>query len=127
MGFWTDRQKSQNFFARRPTLIAAHTLMAASLEEETDRRPIRRVRSKSDTPYLAEARISLNLETGMAHTEGGMHAKAEGWEAASRDPAPGLTLPLALIFLWTGAVGFLKFNAAWTRSLGLRSVLKQAC
>ncbi|XP_051784947.1 phosphatase and actin regulator 1-like isoform X6 [Erpetoichthys calabaricus] len=49
--------------ARRPTLIAAHTLMAASLEEETDRRPIRRVRSKSDTPYLAEARISLNLET----------------------------------------------------------------
>ncbi|XP_056377161.1 phosphatase and actin regulator 1 isoform X3 [Hyla sarda] len=37
--------------------------MAASSEEETDRRPIRRVRSKSDTPYLAEARISLNLET----------------------------------------------------------------
>ncbi|KAG8442376.1 hypothetical protein GDO86_011245 [Hymenochirus boettgeri] len=36
--------------------------MAASSEEETDRRPIRRVRSKSDTPYLAEARISLNLE-----------------------------------------------------------------
>ncbi|CAH2284361.1 phosphatase and actin regulator 1 isoform X2 [Pelobates cultripes] len=37
--------------------------MAASSEEETDRRPIRRVRSKSDTPYLAEVRISLNLET----------------------------------------------------------------
>ncbi|XP_029446533.1 phosphatase and actin regulator 1 isoform X6 [Rhinatrema bivittatum] len=37
--------------------------MAASSEEETDRRPIRRVRSKSDTPYLAEARISLNLDT----------------------------------------------------------------
>ncbi|XP_053570723.1 phosphatase and actin regulator 1 isoform X2 [Bombina bombina] len=36
--------------------------MATSSEEETDRRPIRRVRSKSDTPYLAEARISLNLE-----------------------------------------------------------------
>ncbi|KAL4646436.1 phosphatase and actin regulator 1-like isoform X1 [Arapaima gigas] len=31
---------------------------------DVDRRPIRRVRSKSDTPYLAEARISLNLETG---------------------------------------------------------------
>ncbi|XP_018613433.1 phosphatase and actin regulator 1-like isoform X3 [Scleropages formosus] len=30
---------------------------------DVDRRPIRRVRSKSDTPYLAEARISLNLET----------------------------------------------------------------
>ncbi|MBN3315851.1 PHAR1 regulator, partial [Atractosteus spatula] len=38
--------------------------MAASSEDETDRRPIRRVRSKSDTPYLAEARISFNLETG---------------------------------------------------------------
>lgn len=29
-----------------------------------DRRPIRRVRSKSDTPYITEARISLHLETG---------------------------------------------------------------
>ncbi|PKU41996.1 phosphatase and actin regulator 1 isoform x2 [Limosa lapponica baueri] len=38
--------------------------MAASSEEDIDRRPIRRVRSKSDTPYLAEARISFNLETG---------------------------------------------------------------
>ncbi|XP_041103956.1 phosphatase and actin regulator 1-like isoform X2 [Polyodon spathula] len=37
--------------------------MAASPEDEADRRPIRRVRSKSDTPYLAEARISLNLKT----------------------------------------------------------------
>ncbi|XP_031418856.1 phosphatase and actin regulator 1 isoform X2 [Clupea harengus] len=37
--------------------------MAASPEDDTDRRPIRRVRSKSDTPYLAEARISFNLET----------------------------------------------------------------
>ncbi|OXB60162.1 hypothetical protein ASZ78_012313 [Callipepla squamata] len=36
--------------------------MAASSEEDIDRRPIRRVRSKSDTPYLAEARISFNLE-----------------------------------------------------------------
>uniref|UniRef100_A0A8D3B448 Phosphatase and actin regulator n=1 Tax=Scophthalmus maximus TaxID=52904 RepID=A0A8D3B448_SCOMX len=34
-------------------------------EEEVveDRRPIRRVRSKSDTPYITEARISLHLET----------------------------------------------------------------
>lgn len=37
--------------------------MATSPEDEADRRPIRRVRSKSDTPYLAEARISLNLKT----------------------------------------------------------------
>uniref|UniRef100_A0A8C9SKJ7 Phosphatase and actin regulator n=1 Tax=Scleropages formosus TaxID=113540 RepID=A0A8C9SKJ7_SCLFO len=39
------------------------SLMAASSDEDTDRRPIRRVRSKSDTPYLSEARISFNLET----------------------------------------------------------------
>uniref|UniRef100_A0A3P8TED5 Uncharacterized protein n=1 Tax=Amphiprion percula TaxID=161767 RepID=A0A3P8TED5_AMPPE len=38
--------------------------MAAAPEEEVDRRPIRRVRSKSDTPYINEARISLHLETG---------------------------------------------------------------
>ncbi|XP_060705991.1 phosphatase and actin regulator 1-like [Hemiscyllium ocellatum] len=37
--------------------------MAASSGEPADRRPIRRVRSKSDTPYLTEARISLNVET----------------------------------------------------------------
>ncbi|XP_063307786.1 phosphatase and actin regulator 1 isoform X2 [Pelobates fuscus] len=54
---------SQGAQARRATLFTAHPLMAASSEEETDRRPIRRVRSKSDTPYLAEVRISLNLET----------------------------------------------------------------
>ncbi|XP_077126013.1 phosphatase and actin regulator 1 isoform X2 [Ranitomeya variabilis] len=54
---------SQGAQARRATLFTAHPLMAASSEEETDRRPIRRVRSKSDTPYLAEARISLNLQT----------------------------------------------------------------
>lgn len=40
--------------------------MAAAPEEEVDRRPIRRVRSKSDTPYINEARISLHLETGEA-------------------------------------------------------------
>ncbi|XP_015666305.1 phosphatase and actin regulator 1-like, partial [Protobothrops mucrosquamatus] len=48
--------------ARRATLLTVPTLMAASSEEDIDRRPIRRVRSKSDTPYLAEARISFNLE-----------------------------------------------------------------
>ncbi|KAM6962579.1 phosphatase and actin regulator 1 [Aplochiton taeniatus] len=37
--------------------------MAASQEDEIDRRPIRRIRSKSDTPYINEARISLHLET----------------------------------------------------------------
>ncbi|XP_061884116.1 phosphatase and actin regulator 1-like isoform X1 [Entelurus aequoreus] len=37
--------------------------MAAAAPEEEDRRPIRRVRSKSDTPYINEARISLHLET----------------------------------------------------------------
>ncbi|XP_008336705.1 phosphatase and actin regulator 1 isoform X2 [Cynoglossus semilaevis] len=38
-------------------------MAAAPEEEELDRRPIRRVRSKSDTPYITEARISLHLET----------------------------------------------------------------
>ncbi|KAG7264205.1 hypothetical protein CRUP_033461 [Coryphaenoides rupestris] len=37
--------------------------MAAAPEDEVDRRPIRRVRSKSDTPYISEARVSLHLET----------------------------------------------------------------
>uniref|UniRef100_A0A672FL18 Phosphatase and actin regulator n=1 Tax=Salarias fasciatus TaxID=181472 RepID=A0A672FL18_SALFA len=49
----------------RVTLDAApgRPIMAAAPEEEVDRRPIRRVRSKSDTPYINEARISLHLET----------------------------------------------------------------
>uniref|UniRef100_A0A8C5BAY3 Uncharacterized protein n=1 Tax=Gadus morhua TaxID=8049 RepID=A0A8C5BAY3_GADMO len=38
--------------------------MAAAPEDGVDRRPIRRVRSKSDTPFINEARISLHLETG---------------------------------------------------------------
>ncbi|KAI6074846.1 Phosphatase and actin regulator 1 isoform X2 [Aix galericulata] len=37
--------------------------MSASSEEDIDRRPIRRLRSKSDTPYLEEARICFNLDT----------------------------------------------------------------
>ncbi|KAK1797307.1 hypothetical protein P4O66_008687, partial [Electrophorus voltai] len=40
--------------------------MAASPEDDAERRPIRRVRSKSDTPYLAEARISFSLKTAQA-------------------------------------------------------------
>uniref|UniRef100_A0A6I8NYM0 Phosphatase and actin regulator 1 n=1 Tax=Ornithorhynchus anatinus TaxID=9258 RepID=A0A6I8NYM0_ORNAN len=55
---------SQGAQARRATLLLPPTLMAASSEEDIDRRPIRRVRSKSDTPYLAEARISFNLGAG---------------------------------------------------------------
>uniref|UniRef100_A0A8D1LFC6 Phosphatase and actin regulator n=1 Tax=Sus scrofa TaxID=9823 RepID=A0A8D1LFC6_PIG len=62
-----DVESAQRFFysqgaqARRATLLLPPTLMAASSEDDVDRRPIRRVRSKSDTPYLAEARISFNL------------------------------------------------------------------
>ncbi|XP_007446476.1 PREDICTED: phosphatase and actin regulator 1 [Lipotes vexillifer] len=62
-----DVESAQRFFysqgaqARRATLLLPPTLMAASSEDDIDRRPIRRVRSKSDTPYLAEARISFTL------------------------------------------------------------------
>lgn len=62
-----DVESAQRFFysqgaqARRATLLLPPTLMAASSDDDIDRRPIRRVRSKSDTPYLAEARISFNL------------------------------------------------------------------
>uniref|UniRef100_A0A672YEF6 Phosphatase and actin regulator n=1 Tax=Sphaeramia orbicularis TaxID=375764 RepID=A0A672YEF6_9TELE len=37
--------------------------MATTPDNSTDRRPIRRLRSKSDTPYLVEARLSFNLRT----------------------------------------------------------------
>ncbi|XP_076844190.1 phosphatase and actin regulator 1 isoform X5 [Brachyhypopomus gauderio] len=37
--------------------------MAAAPEDDVDRRPIRRARSKSDTPYLTEARLSYTLQT----------------------------------------------------------------
>uniref|UniRef100_A0A8C7EEA0 Uncharacterized protein n=1 Tax=Nothoprocta perdicaria TaxID=30464 RepID=A0A8C7EEA0_NOTPE len=52
---------SQGAQARRATLLTVPTLMTASSEEDIDRRPIRRLRSKSDTPYLEEARISRGL------------------------------------------------------------------
>uniref|UniRef100_A0A2K5N130 Phosphatase and actin regulator 1 n=1 Tax=Cercocebus atys TaxID=9531 RepID=A0A2K5N130_CERAT len=67
-----DVESAQRFFysqgaqARRATLLLPPTLMAASSEDDIDRRPIRRVRSKSDTPYLAEARISFNLGAGVS-------------------------------------------------------------
>uniref|UniRef100_H2MRX9 Phosphatase and actin regulator n=1 Tax=Oryzias latipes TaxID=8090 RepID=H2MRX9_ORYLA len=38
-------------------------LMATTSARSSDRRPIRRLRSKSDTPYLVEARLSFNLRT----------------------------------------------------------------
>uniref|UniRef100_A0A3Q1I5F4 Phosphatase and actin regulator n=1 Tax=Anabas testudineus TaxID=64144 RepID=A0A3Q1I5F4_ANATE len=37
--------------------------MATTPDSSTDRRPIRRLRSKSDTPYLVEARLSFNVRT----------------------------------------------------------------
>ncbi|CAL1592658.1 unnamed protein product [Knipowitschia caucasica] len=46
--------------------------MAAAPEEDVDRRPIRRVRSKSDTPYINEARISLHLDTGRQRVHGAL-------------------------------------------------------
>ncbi|KAF6110657.1 phosphatase and actin regulator 1 [Phyllostomus discolor] len=70
-----DVESAQRFFysqgaqARRATLLLPPTLMAASSEDDIDRRPIRRVRSKSDTPYLAEARISFNLGAGSSLME----------------------------------------------------------
>ncbi|XP_034981413.1 phosphatase and actin regulator 1-like [Zootoca vivipara] len=69
---------SQGAQARRATLLTVPTLMAASSEEDIDRRPIRRVRSKSDTPYLAEARISFNLEAGVQ-----THEKSDRIESSS--------------------------------------------
>lgn len=39
-------------------------LMATTPANSTDRRPIRRLRSKSETPYLIEARLSSSMRTG---------------------------------------------------------------
>ncbi|RMC16153.1 hypothetical protein DUI87_08367 [Hirundo rustica rustica] len=50
--------------ARRATLLTVPTLVTATSEDDIDRRPIRRLRSKSDTPYLEEARICFNLDNG---------------------------------------------------------------
>lgn len=61
-------------------LLGARASMAASVKEDdadVDRRPIRRARSKSDTPYLTETRLSYTLQTGRTcsrHVGGAMHA-----------------------------------------------------
>ncbi|KAJ7406289.1 phosphatase and actin regulator 1-like protein [Willisornis vidua] len=55
---------SQGAQARRATLLTVPTLVTATSEDDIDRRPIRRLRSKSDTPYLEEARICFNLDNG---------------------------------------------------------------
>lgn len=47
------------------------------VDVDVDRRPIRRARSKSDTPYLTETRLSYTLQTGRTcsrHVGGAMHA-----------------------------------------------------
>uniref|UniRef100_A0A665VXR6 Phosphatase and actin regulator n=1 Tax=Echeneis naucrates TaxID=173247 RepID=A0A665VXR6_ECHNA len=50
---------------QKPAVITGlwFKLMATTPDSSTDRRPIRRLRSKSDTPYLVEARLSFNLRT----------------------------------------------------------------
>ncbi|XP_076999432.1 phosphatase and actin regulator 1-like [Tamandua tetradactyla] len=90
-----DIESAQRFFysqgaqARRATLLLPPTLMAASSEDDIDRRPIRRVRSKSDTPYLAEARISFNL--GAAGSA--LRPSLGPLPAAPSPPAPFLPSP----------------------------------
>ena len=61
---WLLRCRISRSPAGRQWTLPGWPNMAAAPEEEVDRRPIRRVRSKSDTPYINEARISLHLETG---------------------------------------------------------------
>lgn len=63
---WLLRRRISRSRAGRQWTLPGWRNMAAAPEEEVDRRPIRRVRSKSDTPYINEARISLHLETGRA-------------------------------------------------------------
>ncbi|KAJ8332048.1 hypothetical protein SKAU_G00429750 [Synaphobranchus kaupii] len=93
--------------------------MAASSEEETDRRPIRRVRSKSDTPYLAEARISFNLETGVSFDNAscsGEIKKRKRELAASRPARPQLTSSPLPYHGWTGEFPRGAFQPLiWTR------------
>ncbi|XP_039244004.1 phosphatase and actin regulator 1 isoform X3 [Pipra filicauda] len=59
---------SQGAQARRATLLTVPTLVTATSEDDIDRRPIRRLRSKSDTPYLEEARICFNLDNARRAT-----------------------------------------------------------
>ncbi|KAM4685644.1 phosphatase and actin regulator 1 isoform 1-T1 [Amazona ochrocephala] len=74
MDYFLDVESAQRLFysqgaqARRATLLTVPTLMTASSEDDIDRRPIRRLRSKSDTPYLEEARICFNLDNARRAT-----------------------------------------------------------
>lgn len=54
------------FRPSRPAVISGHwlNLMATTPASSTDRRPLRRLHSTSDIPYLVEARRSFNLRTG---------------------------------------------------------------
>uniref|UniRef100_H3CMI7 Phosphatase and actin regulator n=1 Tax=Tetraodon nigroviridis TaxID=99883 RepID=H3CMI7_TETNG len=54
-----SRNRRRLYLPLRPDL----GLMATTSDSSTDRRPIRRHRSKSDTPYFVEARLSFNLRT----------------------------------------------------------------
>lgn len=80
--------------AGRLWTLPGSPMMAAAPEEEVDRRPIRRVRSKSDTPYINEARISLHLETGEASGQPGVWA----FLAASMGFPCGLSLSFGVLF-----------------------------
>uniref|UniRef100_A0A8C3K712 PHAR1 regulator n=1 Tax=Calidris pygmaea TaxID=425635 RepID=A0A8C3K712_9CHAR len=70
MDYFLDVESAQRLFysqgaqARRATLLTVPTLVTATSEDDIDRRPIRRLRSKSDTPYLEEARFCFNLDNG---------------------------------------------------------------
>uniref|UniRef100_A0A665WUS3 Uncharacterized protein n=1 Tax=Echeneis naucrates TaxID=173247 RepID=A0A665WUS3_ECHNA len=70
--------------------------MAAAPEEEVDRRPIRRVRSKSDTPYINEARISLHLETGRMVSIAGQAPPALLPDTSISAPCGAVHCPLVL-------------------------------
>ena len=60
---WPLRQQPLQSASRHWTLFK---LMATTPAGSTDRRLVRRLRAKSDTPYLVEARFSFNLKTGKA-------------------------------------------------------------
>ncbi|XP_074002917.1 phosphatase and actin regulator 1 [Numenius arquata] len=74
MDYFLDVESAQRLFysqgaqARRATLLTVPTLVTASSEDDIDRRPIRRLRSKSDTPYLEEARFCFNLDNARRAT-----------------------------------------------------------
>ena len=61
---WLLRQQPLQSASHHWTLFK---LMATTPVGSTDRRLVRRLRAKSDTPYLVEARFSFNLKTGKAH------------------------------------------------------------